>query len=107
VTRRQRLDLELLLIIRRAERQADLRGRSRSDESAALMAVQRAGRAALIDPRVPSRLARPRPPTGCTQSSPRVDRAGGGLEDLDRLAERVDGQPAVGQEWMDQPTTRR
>jgi hypothetical protein len=46
VIRRQRLDLELLLIIRRAERQADLRGRSRSDESAALMAVQRAARRA-------------------------------------------------------------
>jgi len=54
VTRRRRIDLELLLIIRRAERQADLRGRSRSDESAGLMAVQRA---ALIDPHVPSRPA--------------------------------------------------
>jgi hypothetical protein len=83
VTRRQRLDLELLLIIRRAERQADLRGRSRSDESAGLMAVQRA---ALIDPHVPSKLARPRPPTGWAQSSTRVDRAGGGPEDLDRHA---------------------
>ncbi len=44
VTRRQRIDLQLLLIIRRAERQADLRGRSRSDEFDALMAVQRASR---------------------------------------------------------------
>jgi hypothetical protein len=80
VTRRQRVDLQLLLIIRRAERQAHLRGRSRSDEFDALMAVQRA---ALIDPHVPSRLARPRPPTGGAQSPPRVDRAGGGLEELD------------------------
>ncbi len=44
VTRRQRVDLQLLLIIRRAERQADLRGRLRSDEFDALMAVQRASR---------------------------------------------------------------
>ena len=41
VTRRRRLDLELLLIIRRAERQAHLPDRSRSDEFDALMAVQR------------------------------------------------------------------
>jgi hypothetical protein len=48
-----------------------------------LIAVQGAG---LIDPHVPLRLARPRPPTGWTQSPTRVDRAGGGLEDLDRHA---------------------
>jgi hypothetical protein len=89
VTRRRRIDLELLLIIRRAERQAQLRGRSRCDEFDALMAVQRA---ALIDPHVPSRLARPRPPTGWTQGPPRVDRAGGGHEELDRHAERVGGR---------------
>jgi hypothetical protein len=83
VTRRRRLDLELLLIIRRAERQAHLCGRSRSDEFDALMAVQRA---ALIDPHVPSRLARPRPPAGWTQGPIRGDRVGGGLEDLDRHA---------------------
>jgi len=44
VTRRQRIDLQLLLIIRRAERRADLRGRSGPDEVDALMALQRASR---------------------------------------------------------------